>query len=316
MLKKMWRFISNRHLSEDMTIGDTMKAKILNQYSFITPLFFLVDAVRDLFFGLTINFYVLASLSILFLALFFFTKIRFNDRSVFIVMLICSGIIFLFSSSERMGNGLSMYYFVIILASIFLFYDKGSLFYGIAVYVTVLTLFCVETIYDFQLINFAPADESEIFYRNLRLNTFIQVSIFMVFNGYFIALKNQKINDLHAQNKHREDIINALNEKLSNTENQSEVENLVKLAMMDDISFLTLFKQVFPDFHGNLSCTNPNLTIDEFKFCALMKLGFTTKDIAMYQNLTVRSVQTRKNRLRKSFQIASEEDLYAWVEKF
>ena len=60
---------------------------------------------------------------------------------------------------------------------------------------------------------------------------------------------------------------------------------------------------------------NPNMTVDEFKFCALLKLGFTTKDIAICNNLAVRSVQTRKGRLRKSFLLSPQEDLYNWINK-
>ena len=52
------------------------------------------------------------------------------------------------------------------------------------------------------------------------------------------------------------------------------------------------------------------MTPEEFKFCFLLKLGFTTKDIAEYNNLAIRTVQTRKSRLRKNFDISSEVDLY------
>jgi DNA-binding NarL/FixJ family response regulator len=55
---------------------------------------------------------------------------------------------------------------------------------------------------------------------------------------------------------------------------------------------------------------------EESKLCALLKLGFTTKDIAEYNHLEVRTVQGRKNRLRKSFNIPSDTDLYIWIENF
>jgi hypothetical protein len=56
------------------------------------------------------------------------------------------------------------------------------------------------------------------------------------------------------------------------------------------------------------------MTQDEFKFCALLKLEFSTKEIAQYTHTTIRSVQTRKNRFRKSFKLSSEKDLYKWIE--
>ena len=91
-------------------------------------------------------------------------------------------------------------------------------------------------------------------------------------------------------------------------------EDIVKLAIDNDAAFIPLFKQNFPYFYDNLKSFNKQMTGEEFKFCALLKLGFTTKDIAEYNHFTVRTVQTKKNRLRKSFNIPSEKDLYAWID--
>jgi len=66
---------------------------------------------------------------------------------------------------------------------------------------------------------------------------------------------------------------------------------------------------------GQVISFNPEMTPDEFKFCSLLKLGFTTKDITEYNNLAIRTVQTRKSRLRKTFDISSEIDLYKWIDE-
>ncbi|WP_185194893.1 helix-turn-helix transcriptional regulator [Chryseobacterium antibioticum] len=64
----------------------------------------------------------------------------------------------------------------------------------------------------------------------------------------------------------------------------------------------------------NLLEMNSSMTSDEFKLCALLKLGFTTKDIAEYNHISVRTVQARKSRLRKSFGISADIDLYNWID--
>ncbi|WP_313101109.1 hypothetical protein [Epilithonimonas sp.] len=48
----------------------------------------------------------------------------------------------------------------------------------------------------------------------------------------------------------------------------------------------------------------------------MLKLNFTTKEIANYNNISVRSVETRKNRLRKLMNIPSDLDLNKWMMDF
>jgi len=42
-------------------------------------------------------------------------------------------------------------------------------------------------------------------------------------------------------------------------------------------------------------------------------LNFSTKNIAEYTYVTIRTVQIRKNRLRKKFEIPSDEDFNNWM---
>ena len=46
----------------------------------------------------------------------------------------------------------------------------------------------------------------------------------------------------------------------------------------------------------------------------MIKLNFSTKEIADYTFVTVRSVQTRKSRMRKRLNIMPEEDIYLWFD--
>ncbi|PRB05264.1 hypothetical protein CQ046_05225 [Chryseobacterium sp. MYb7] len=49
---------------------------------------------------------------------------------------------------------------------------------------------------------------------------------------------------------------------------------------------------------------------------ALLRLNFSTKEIAHYNHLTIRGIETKKNRLRKKLDIPSNEDLNNWMMKF
>lgn len=58
---------------------------------------------------------------------------------------------------------------------------------------------------------------------------------------------------------------------------------------------------------------NPKIRTSELTFCAYLYLGFTTKEIADYTFVTIRGVETRRNRLRKKYNIPSDMDFSVWI---
>ena len=102
------------------------------------------------------------------------------------------------------------------------------------------------------------------------------------------------------------------NQELKQKVNES-FEEVVELAKENSPEFLTRFQEIYPEFTHKLKEIYPEISSDDIRFCALLKLNFSTKDIAEYTFVTVRSVQTRKSRLRKKFNITSDEDIYLWM---
>ena len=90
-------------------------------------------------------------------------------------------------------------------------------------------------------------------------------------------------------------------------------EGIVQLAKENNPEFLTRFQEIYPEFTDKLKEISPEINSEDLRFCALLKLNFSTKDIAEYTFVTVRTVQTRKSRLRKKFNIPSDEDIYLWM---
>lgn len=120
---------------------------------------------------------------------------------------------------------------------------------------------------------------------------------------FFINKKMRKKNSiLNEENKQ-------LNQKLN-----FAFEEVVQLAKNNDPEFLTRFQEVYPNFFSNLLQIEPQLQNSELKFCALLFLNFSSKDIATYTFVQPQSIQTRKNRLRKKLFISSEEDIYLWMQ--
>lgn len=93
-------------------------------------------------------------------------------------------------------------------------------------------------------------------------------------------------------------------------------EELVTLLESNSPTFAVRFKELYPEFSENLTNAHPDLTQMEFELCAMMFLNYSSKDIAMFQYVQHRSVQTRKSRLRKKFNLKPAEDLYNYIHNF
>jgi hypothetical protein len=63
---------------------------------------------------------------------------------------------------------------------------------------------------------------------------------------------------------------------------------------------LTRFQEIYPEFCPRLLEINPRLGASELTFCAMIKLNFTSKEIAEYTFIQHKSVQQKKHRLRKN----------------
>ncbi|WP_292009027.1 hypothetical protein [Chryseobacterium sp.] len=90
-------------------------------------------------------------------------------------------------------------------------------------------------------------------------------------------------------------------------------DELSKLASHNDPFFLTRFKEVYPDFYDRLTSQYPHLTANDIKFCAFLRMNLSTKTIAKYKNISVRTIESRKYRLRKKLNLSSEVDLNKWM---
>ena len=73
--------------------------------------------------------------------------------------------------------------------------------------------------------------------------------------------------------------------------------------------FEVRFQQVHEDFYKNLNEAYPNLTPNETKLCAFLRLNMTTKDISAITFQSVKSIQVARSRLRKKMDITRDENL-------
>ncbi|MGN6291287.1 MAG: tetratricopeptide repeat protein [Chitinophagaceae bacterium] len=70
------------------------------------------------------------------------------------------------------------------------------------------------------------------------------------------------------------------------------------------------------DFFFNLLQKYPHLTENERKLCAQIRLNLSSKEIAALNNISVKSVEMARYRLRKHFGLQKNEDLNAFIRSF
>lgn len=303
--------MSNRHVEERMDKLLIVRLQLVNQYVFLMFLIFVIDAIGNLFlvhFGV---FCVLLAIGSLLFLLSWRTKLYFNVKSAVLVWIGATLLLFYFCSDAGFYSGIAPYYFTILFAALFIFNENNRL-YNVFVFLWVFILFYSVQLFDTE---WSSGWEKQIYFHEREQTTLLQFLLLMMVNGYFIVLKNNKTQKLYRQALHAIRLQNP-HAMLSADTTSVPLEKLVKLAQRSDSTFNAAFQQVFPEFYANLYQKNSDMTPDEFKLCALLKLGFTTKDIAKYNHLAVRTVQTKKSRLRKSFRVLPQEDLYVWITRF
>ena len=80
--------------------------------------------------------------------------------------------------------------------------------------------------------------------------------------------------------------------------------------------FRLYFEEVHQSFEKNLSGAFPDLTSNDKKICALLKLGLSTKEIASITFRELRSVESARNRLRKKLGLAPDVNIHAFLSQF
>lgn len=133
------------------------------------------------------------------------------------------------------------------------------------------------------------------------INILITISII---SSYFIYKQIKKIKNKILINNESSIFVKKANDK--------SLDNIIMLAKKNDPKFASAFRENFPDFIQKLQNLYPDLENSELTFCAMLKLNFSSKEIANYTSVLHSSVQQRKRRLRRRLNISGNVDLYTF----
>ncbi len=155
-----------------------------------------------------------------------------------------------------------------------------------------------------------------------------------------IKLKNEKL-EAEIQHKNKEmasatmhlvkkgELITRIKDELQklskNIEDERSSDALKKMIralgeedkMDEDWEHFTIhFDKAHNDFFVALKEKHTNLTPNELKLCAYLRMNLSTKEMAQMMNISVRGVEVSRYRLRKKLQIPTETNLFTYLLDF
>lgn len=146
----------------------------------------------------------------------------------------------------------------------------------------------------------------ELDYKNRQLTYF---ALQMARNNEFVlnvssGLKQISYNG-HLKEKEKNHIISEMLAQINQVSNGNDWEE-----------FRLYFQEVHQSFEKNLSTAYPDLSPNDKKICALLRLGLSTKDIASITFREIRSVESARNRLRKKLCLLPEVNITNFLSQF
>lgn len=124
----------------------------------------------------------------------------------------------------------------------------------------------------------------------------------------------------------KNDILSDINKKVEALEQNAKSENLKSLRNIKKLikdnrnldkdwnDFKLHFESVHPSFFTKIKADFPSVTNNELKHCSYMKVKLSSKEIARIMNITPKSVQVSRYRLKKKFLLGAKDNLFDFIE--
>jgi DNA-binding CsgD family transcriptional regulator len=117
----------------------------------------------------------------------------------------------------------------------------------------------------------------------------------------------------------KNEFLNTLKEQLKAVKDRSEITSVIRtidrnIGNDDDWKFFEeAFNNADKDFLQKVKELHPDLTPNDLKLCAYLRLNLSSKEIAPLLNISVRSVEVKRYRLRKKMSLPHEKSLTNYI---
>ena len=143
-------------------------------------------------------------------------------------------------------------------------------------------------------------------------------------------LKNEKLkSEIESKNRElavstmsiikKNEFLNTIKEQLIQAGNPTQIKSVIKtidrnITNEDDWKlFEEAFNNADKDFLKKIKAAHPKLTPNDLRLCAYLRLNLTSKEIAPLLNISIRSVEVKRYRLRKKMHLPHESSLTTYI---
>ena len=145
-------------------------------------------------------------------------------------------------------------------------------------------------------------------------------------------IKNEQLNsDIESKNREltiskmsiikKNELLNAIKKELNDEDIKpsKNIRSVVKLIdknlnnTKDWEFFVKAFNNTDKGFLDRLKVLHPDLTPNDLRFCVYLRMNLSSKEIAPLLNISVKSVETKRYRLRKRMNLPHEESLVNYI---
>ncbi len=135
-----------------------------------------------------------------------------------------------------------------------------------------------------------------------------------------LEVKNKELTKSTLQLIERDELLSELKSKLNEQHKKTNEGSINKIVSQIDFNknlnweeFNARFIAVNTSFYDELKKRFPKLTQSDKKICALIKLNFSSKDMAKLLGISVESVHTTRYRLRKKLKLTRQDNLEDFI---
>ena len=147
---------------------------------------------------------------------------------------------------------------------------------------------------------------------------------------HLMKLNNEKLkNEIESKNRElaistmslikKNEFLNTIKKELSEKVDNSKLKPVIKIIdkNINNKDDWKLFEEAFnnadKDFLKNLKSKHPKLTSNDLRLCAYLRLNLSSKEIAPLLNISPRSVEVKRYRLRKKMDLSHETNLTDYI---
>ena len=117
----------------------------------------------------------------------------------------------------------------------------------------------------------------------------------------------------------KNEFLNSIKKELQSAEDNTSIKQVIKIIdrNLNNTDDWNVFEEAFnnadKDFLKKVKSIHPALTSNDLRLCAYLRLNLSSKEIAPLLNISARSVEVKRYRLRKKMDLAHESNLTDYI---